>query len=675
MKRSLSLLLAVCLAFALVAGAFAAPSSEAVLPTASVKFVEGKDFATTEGFTDFPIGNYDTDYLIGAVLTLENTGSGYDNYFVDCLLTLDAATEAKLLGKYSGRFGTFAWQGSTAYTAIDAGTYAVMSEMGYPMTVAEVADEVGTFYCAFSADPYTFDESLNVSLALKLYEEPVDSAAPVYIDAQKTIDSDNVEKCFTKTLPEVDVQLINASDFAVTDVFKDFAVECDSDFTVGAIFNVSDPGKGYGEYVADFVLNLDKAAKIRLFGNYGRYGWLEGTAGWYDAAEGNHMIMNSADMAIDFNYVANSVETFYCIFTAKGDSFSGDLGVNLNLKLFKSPEDGETPVYLAPTLTSTSDNIALTFTSVIPTATITSVQGADFASTPVFSAIDSTKYDLSKAIGAVFSIDNAGAGYDDWIADFEITATGGSIKGIFLGNYGSYGWVEAGTKALRQNEKYVVVNDPAFTSVEVLTEDVVNFYCVFIPIEKSLVSDASISLRLFITEPVEENARRIDIGTPVTKSYEKYREFVIKDEVEPSAPAPVQELLITDTVDSVKNEIINAQILEGEETVIIRDSEGTEITDNTSKIGTGMQVVIINPEDGTEKVNTIIVKGDVDGDGDIIASDLEKALENSVDNIELDEPNSLAGDLNHDGVVDGIDVAIMEMYISGNASYSEIVSA
>ncbi len=674
MKRTLSILLALCLAFVFVSGSFAAPGSDPVLPTATVTLVAGEDFSRTAGFTDFPITGYDTDFLVGAILTIEDTGSGYDDYFVDCLLGLSADANIKLLGKYSGKFGNFAWQGATAYTPISAGAYAVMSEMGIGMTVAEVADEVGTFYCAFSVDPYTFDTAIDVSLDLKLYANPAEGEDIVYIDAQKTLQSTEIRKTFTKVLPTVDIKLVDSADFAITDIFDDFSAAYDTDFTVGAIFTVSDAGKGYGEYIADFILSLDKTADIRLYGNYGKYGWTEGTQGWINAEAGNHMIMNSADFAIDFNYVNKSVDTFYCIFTVKGDSFNGDLGVGVNFQLFKAVESGQTPVFISPLKTSTSDTISKTFTSVAPTANITTVQGADFATTNVFKNIDATKYDLSKAIGAVFTLDNAGAGYDEWIADFEITASNGSVKGIFLGNYGDYGWVEAGTKALKQGESYVVVNDPDFTAVNVLSSDAVTFYCVFIPVEKSLVTATDISLQLFITEPVETNARRINIGEPITKSYEKYREFVIKDPVPQGAAAPVQELYVNETVSALKEELASSQVLSADDVVTVRDAEGHKVADDV-KIGTGMQIVVFNTETLESTINTVIVKGDVDGDGDIIASDLEKILDQSVDNAELGDIQKHAGDLNGDGVIDAIDAAIAELYVSGNATYSEVASA
>lgn len=97
----------------------------------------------------------------------------------------------------------------------------------------------------------------------------------------------------------------------------------------------------------------------------------------------------------------------------------------------------------------------------------------------------------------------------------------------------------------------------------------------------------------------------------------------------------------------------------GGETVTIVDKNGNEI--NSGDIGTGS---VVKTESGEEY--TVIVKGDINGDGKVSTTDLSQLKLHVVESKILQDPYKSAGDINLDGKVTITDVAQLKLVIVGN---------
>ena len=107
------------------------------------------------------------------------------------------------------------------------------------------------------------------------------------------------------------------------------------------------------------------------------------------------------------------------------------------------------------------------------------------------------------------------------------------------------------------------------------------------------------------------------------------------------------------TVDDFKSNII------GSENATIKDKNGTVITSN-SKVGTGTTVEIPG-----EEPFTVIVKGDINGDGKITVTDLAKVQLHIVKLEMLNGPYTIAADINEDEKVTVTDLAKLQLHIVG----------
>lgn len=100
----------------------------------------------------------------------------------------------------------------------------------------------------------------------------------------------------------------------------------------------------------------------------------------------------------------------------------------------------------------------------------------------------------------------------------------------------------------------------------------------------------------------------------------------------------------------------------GSENAVIKDKNGNIISSN-NKIGTGATVEIPG-----EEPFTVIVKGDINGDGQITVTDLSKIKLHIVELEILQEPYKTAADTNGDGKLTITDVSKMKQVIVGNES-------
>lgn len=91
---------------------------------------------------------------------------------------------------------------------------------------------------------------------------------------------------------------------------------------------------------------------------------------------------------------------------------------------------------------------------------------------------------------------------------------------------------------------------------------------------------------------------------------------------------------------------------------------------STGKIATG-QVVTITKADGTKFKFAVVIKGDVNGDGEIYATDYVKIKNYIMSNDNLGSVYKLAADVNNDGNVYATDYVKIKNYIMGNGSIEQ----
>ena len=94
---------------------------------------------------------------------------------------------------------------------------------------------------------------------------------------------------------------------------------------------------------------------------------------------------------------------------------------------------------------------------------------------------------------------------------------------------------------------------------------------------------------------------------------------------------------------------------------IIDNSE--QIVSNTSNVGTGYKIKL---EDG--KMYTLVIKGDINGDGSAKLSDLSKLKLSIVGTTQLEGAYREAADLNGDGNVKLSDLSKMKLFLVGKGS-------
>ncbi len=446
----------------------AEPTKESVLtaevalvkPVADVTMVAGKDFANTPGFTDFDTTGINTDYLVGAVLKVTDAGKGFDNYIVDFKLNVSSAVKARFLGKYDYDSNTNYWQGTSDYFDVPAGGVYLLnagSVSGITRTVAQVANEVKTFYCALVIDPDSVDEIVNTTLDVVMYETPAEGEKPEFIVVTDDACDNTVEACFKA--PVANITMIDGKDFAANAEFADFAEaygsELDMNNVVGAILNVSEEGRGYEDAMVDFKLNLSEEVNAKF---YGKYYFKEGSTGWQGTSDftpvpaGDSYLLNAPGVSFEkanltVAEVVKDVKTFYCVLVIDPDSASGIVTAKLDVAAYEKGTDiTETAVVLP---TDENSNNSAEVCKVNPVANITMIKGADFENTDVFSDFDIGEANTDYLVGAVIELTEDGLGFDDYLVDFKLTPTS-AVKAMLFGAY-TYGNDEYDWRELHSN--------------------------------------------------------------------------------------------------------------------------------------------------------------------------------------------------------------------------------
>ncbi len=110
-----------------------------------------------------------------------------------------------------------------------------------------------------------------------------------------------------------------------------------------------------------------------------------------------------------------------------------------------------------------------------------------------------------------------------------------------------------------------------------------------------------------------------------------------------------------------KEDFINNIDTEDGNTIQIKDKDGNDIG-NTGTVGTGTQVVVTNPNGGNPitEAYTVIVPGDLNGDGEVTGTDFEMLKQHLIGKTTLSGIIFEAADLNEDSELNISDLALLQ---------------
>lgn len=108
------------------------------------------------------------------------------------------------------------------------------------------------------------------------------------------------------------------------------------------------------------------------------------------------------------------------------------------------------------------------------------------------------------------------------------------------------------------------------------------------------------------------------------------------------------------TANEIENNIKN----NSNASVTIKDSNGNKVND---KLSTGNQMIIVN--NNSTSVYTVIVSGDINGDGRVSIADFALVKSNMLGNNTLNEIQKKAADMNKDGKISIADIALIKSHI------------
>ena len=111
-----------------------------------------------------------------------------------------------------------------------------------------------------------------------------------------------------------------------------------------------------------------------------------------------------------------------------------------------------------------------------------------------------------------------------------------------------------------------------------------------------------------------------------------------------------------ETVEEIKENI------ESNGTVTIVNRDGEEIEEG-EKVGTGSKVIITKEEETVEYM--VIVKGDINGDGEVTTTDLQQVVDSIIGKTIIEEQYNKAIDLDGDGQITITDVSLLRKQILG----------
>jgi hypothetical protein len=131
-------------------------------------------------------------------------------------------------------------------------------------------------------------------------------------------------------------------------------------------------------------------------------------------------------------------------------------------------------------------------------------------------------------------------------------------------------------------------------------------------------------------------------------------------------PIYLTGIFLGQTVENLKENFINQNI-------VILNASGTAAAD-TDAIGTGWRIVIYNSDNVVADAITIILRGDVNGDGSINVQDIS-LINHNIDSLKSTGAYLLAADVYKDGRINFIDKKLVSDNISGLPLYDPSITS
>lgn len=532
MKKVLSLILAIALICGTVPMAFAAEK-----PTAEIKLYKGAEFEQDEILNTFDLTGLNKDFVLGAVLSIDSLGEGYEDKIADFELSLSEAVNAKLYGAY-GAYKNYKWVALDAddnYIPLNEGKNDILANTVFSDVTVKDIETVEKFYCVFVVDSHSVESDLDVELSVVTFDENTPDSKET---AAVTNESVTEKTVAAPIIPVADVKLIPGSEFEDNEIFDSFKStfgleNVDDEFLVGAVLKADKIGNGFEDYFVDFKLSLNNDVSAKLFGNYGTYGWVAFSDDYIPFEKGSVNILES------LNSYEVSVEelkdvVFYCAFLVDPDSKTAKTDVSLDLVLYDENTQSEEQCITVPKTETSDIKIAVSKDPVLPVADIKLISGSEFKDYDMFKnfkadfGFEDVEDDF--IVGAILKADSFGSGFGKYFADFKLTF-GDDITAKLFGNYGDFGWKEFSSDYIPFEKGSVNILEK-FASYKVNVNDLkdVVFYCAFVVDETSVNKKTDVSLDLVL---YDENAQTEDdyIAVPKTESSDKSIELAKEPEL------------------------------------------------------------------------------------------------------------------------------------------------
>ena len=508
------------------------------MPVAEIKTIAGTEFSTTKGFTDFPLSGLNEECLLGAEMSVDEKGFGFDNLIADFRINFSEDVKAKLYGKFEGENENWVAL-SSDYIDFKKGDIDLLHDLNkWKVSLADVKN-IGTFYCALLLDPTTVESNFTAKLAVVTYEDG--EYSETVDEVETTIDSETEAKLAKPEMPVATITMIPGEKFKDTAVFDKFNLKgINPDCVVGAIFEGT-AGKGFEKFVADFKLKVSDDVTAKLYGNYGSYGWVLFNDGpvSFEGDKDYYLLKDFGDVEVDIKTVG-SIGKFYCAFVVDEDSVDSLVDVSLGTVIYEKPADeAAEPKFIDVPVTSGSVvKYSVGKELVPPTADIKLIPGSEFENTEGFKDFAAeiasrnlgVDIDMDYVVGCVSSVADMGKGYNKSYVEYMLTLSE-EVDALFFGKYRSFDWqeaskdftpVSAGTTPILSKIGY----DGSKMTLEQADELVGEFYCAFYIKPESAEKPVTVDFETILYEEAEEGV----VYTDVKKTHESVTKVVTATE-------------------------------------------------------------------------------------------------------------------------------------------------
>ena len=349
--------------------------------------------------------------------------TAYDDELCDFAISFDKTVTSDDIELW-GNYGSYGWvnlasEASGNTVTFEAGkTYYLLKDIvKWPMTYAQIRDNVGTFKCGLNVKMSAAGVTTDVQLAL--FPEPEEGEEPVIAEVGE------VQEYTAPALPQA----------TVTDITN----TAENELGLDAAYKFEAPAgvTAYDDEYCDFIVSFDQdvtSDDIELWGNYGTYGWVNlkdeasGNVVTFEAGKNYYLLKDIIKWPMTYGQIRDNVGTFKCGINVK--MTAAGVTTNVELALYEEPAEGEDPVpvqvgedyeYEAPAL---------------PQATVTDIT-------------DTAENELGLDMAFKFEAPAAASAYDDEYCDFKISfdqdVTSDDIE--LWGKYGAYDWTSLASEA------------------------------------------------------------------------------------------------------------------------------------------------------------------------------------------------------------------------------------